>query len=236
MAQASQPSGQGSTKNPTANVLGTLEDAVKGVPHPPTDQVPEDVKNDLVALLDRQIPNAAKPPKEDDKEDDPCNSLNTKKGVKIAAFCHTRKRALDTAGNTYDSGKRSAAVALQTALDAWKDAKSEYDFEMANAKSMLDVAVQAAIEVYDDKKNDDSRSRSRYLSYTLKEAVAVAIQAFETSGASAASTLAAAAGALLVAYATYVSEIRAAQSQLLTDKAGAYQTFWQSAEGVWDAT
>jgi len=232
MAQASQPSGKGVARNPASQVRGALEEAVKGIPNPVTDQVPDDVKKDLDALLDRLIPNGAKPP----KEDDPCRSLNTKQGVKIAVFCHTRKRALDTAENSHDAAKRGASVALQAALDAWKDAKSEYDFEMANAKSQLHISVQAAIEAYDDKKNDDSRSRSRYLSYTLEEAVAVAIQMFEASGASAASALAGAAGTLLGAYATYVSAIRAAQSQLLADNASAYQVFWQSAENVWDAT
>jgi len=232
MAQASQPSGQGSGKNHSAKILVELEEAVRGINDAAINQIPTEIDKDLNALLNRQFPPNAKPP----EEPDPCASLNTKKGAKIAPFCHTRDRALSAAKNTYAGSKLNASTALQAAIGAWIDAKNEYDFEMATAKSDLRTAVETAVEAYNDKKNDDSRSRSRYLSYTLELSVAEAVQALETSAGSAAATLAGAAGALLSAYAAFVSAINAAQAQLLTDNATAQQSFWQNVENLWDAT
>lgn len=165
--------------------------------------------------------------------DDPCGP---DQDDDLAAYCHQRVLDNTRAQNSYNSAVRGAAAPLQQEINNWELAVGQYNFALSGAKSTMSAAIKAARQTYDSKQNKDSGSRSANLYYELKEGVAAAVQAFNVTVATAGGVLAAEAGALLAAYATYVGGIEAAETQRQTDLATAQQNFWQGVEGVLDAS
>ena len=149
----------------------------------------------------------------------------------IGPFLTQQKLDLDKADIRYDNAQSAAVAALESELNTWKQAVSQYHFAMKTA----DLAAAAAAKATKDSyalKHSDSNSRSLYLFYTMVEEVDAAVQGYEVSAASAAAALAAEAGNLLAAHATFRGSIAAATSALMTDRTTAAQTFWQGAEQV----
>jgi hypothetical protein len=168
--------------------------------------------------------------------DDPCKTPKDKQNPQIPAFCTARTQALHQADFNYEGSVDDGLAALDAAKRTWKRALDQYDFSITTAQIALDQAVTAAIAAYDAKFNQDSGSRMNFLYFTEKQAIAAALLAFESSAASAGTSLASATGTLITAYQTYLTTVQAAAAQQLDDKATAQQAFWQSVEGVLDAT
>jgi hypothetical protein len=222
-AKASKPGG--APADPTDRVLEALDQATAVVTGAKPEQVANAIKSDLESFLKRLIP----PPPE------PVPDICGTPSPSVRGFCNQRKLSYQQAKITYDGSKEAATTGLRTALSNWNLAVSEYEFAMSNADATLRAAVTDATNTYNQKQNPDSHSRSFYLWFTLKQATAAAIVAYEGSATSAAATLSGAAGDLLAAYQGYIDAINAAQSQRLDDEATADQTLWQNVEGVLDA-
>lgn len=190
-------------------------------------QIGEDLKEQLEALVKGDDPKPT---------DDPCKTPKDKQNPQIPAFCFTRTQAEAQAEFNYQGSVEDASAALDAAKRTWTRARDQYDFSVRTAQIALDQAVTAAIAAYDQKFNQDSGSRMNYLYFTEKQAVAAALLAFESSAQSAGTTFASATGTLLTSYQTYLTTIQAAAAQRLDDQATAQQAFWQSVEGVLDAT
>ena len=224
-AKSTKTSGGGSPPDPTDRVLEALQQATAVVTEAKPEAVATAIRTDLETFLRRLIP--PPPPADPDVDCD-----NPDPGIR--GFCNQLKLSNQQAKLTYDGSKDAATAALRSALSAWSLALSEYEFAMSNADATLRQAVSDATATYNQKQNKDSKSRSQYLYFTLKQATAAAIQAYEASATGAGATLAGAAGALLSAYQVYIDAINAAQSQRMNDEATADQAFWQSVEGVLD--
>lgn len=227
MAQASQPAAPSPASDSDDRILKALNTAIGVVPDTDTeaDNLAKQIGADLSRFLNGMVPKPPRPIPEDK-----CDSPD----AAIAPYCNQEKLSLDTAQIAYTNAKVTAAGALRTANNAWKQAKSQYKFDVANAELVLQGLKATALTTYDQKNNPDSHSRSLYLYFAMKQSIATAVQAYETSAATAAATLAGAAGNLLTAYVTYVDAINAAQSQHLIDELTAVSTFWQKVEAVRD--
>ena len=154
----------------------------------------------------------------------------------IAQSCN--QRALDGAKTkaAYSAAASAATAAWQTELAHWTQVRAQYDFDMASAMVTLKAAAQDAVTAFNAKNNPDSASRSNFLYFTMQETIAAAIQTFAASAASAGSTLAGEASAIVGAYATYLGALNIAQAAQMTSQATADQTFWQTIEQIRDAT
>lgn len=184
------------------------------------------IKNDLVNLLTSLMP----------AEPDDMPKHKTPPSDPIAApYWHQEQLDLAKANTKYANAKSAAAVALDGEINNWSQAQSQYSFAMGSAHVVLKAAIKAAKDDYFKKNNPDSHSRSLYLYFTMKEAIAAAIQDHQKSATSAANALASEAGALLAAHATFLDAIGTARGDLLVDEATAAQTYWQGVEQVRDA-
>lgn len=207
-------------------VLLAMDETSKVVTGLKPESVVEAISTNLDNLMKSLLPKD-QPPFQD--------SICDRPGSDIAGFCHQRTLDMKKAEIAYNGSKTTASAALAGALDTYSLAVDQYNFDIANAESTMRATVTEATTAYNAKNNPDSKSRSFYLFYTLKQAIAGAIQTYEASAKSAGDTLAGAVGDLLVSYAGYVEAINTAQSQLLYDEATAYQTFWQGVESVRDS-
>lgn len=205
--------------------LEALKAAAAVVVDAKAEGVAKGIRDDLDKYIAIQLPKTDKP------EPDPCNAPKPK----IAPFCSQRKLAVQQADLTFEGAKETATATLRSALGAWKMALSQYDLSLAQAEADLSQAVSAAVAAYNAAFNEDSQSREWYLYYTMKLAIAEALQAYQASAAAAADTLAGAAGTLIAAGQAFNDAIGAAQCQRLVDDATAYQTFWQNVEATLDA-
>jgi hypothetical protein len=153
----------------------------------------------------------------------------------VAAPCNQRELDFRKADTRHKKALKSAESAFDDEVSNWEQAVSQYEFAIRNADAELQSTVKDAKDTYDKKSNQDSETRALNLYYTMKEAVATAIQAYQTKAAAAAATLAGEAGTLAAARATYVAAVNAAEAQRLADEALADQTFWQTVEGIREA-
>jgi hypothetical protein len=213
-------------QEPSDKVKAALNQAVSMV----TGANPTGLSNEIVKSLDlflsQLIPSPPRAVPDEDKCKDPDPA--------IANFCATKKLALATASNTFEGSKTTSTSTLQGALNQWTLALHTYDFNVTTADVAVRAAVKAAVDTYTQKNNPDSESRSLFLYHTMQEAVATALEAFESNLASAGGTLASAAGTLLGAYITFITAIGAAQTTCQTSDATARASFWQSVESVGD--
>jgi hypothetical protein len=193
------------------------------------DTKPESRAKDVTGGLEKYLSTLV--PKPSRAEPDICLTPSPK----VAPFCATRDLAYQTAELTFETSKEQATGVFRTATGAWRIARSTYALTVAQAQAVLNQQVVAAVTAYDNAINDDSRSREWYLYYTMKLAIAQALQTYQGSVAAAADTLAGDLGTLIAASQTYVDGIAAAQSQRFVDDATADQAFWQSVENVLDA-
>ncbi|MDB5678843.1 hypothetical protein [Sphingomonas bacterium] len=179
-----------------------------------------DIQADVQKLREKLTPQPPQPvPDHNHRHADP----------QIGPFLTQQKLDLAKADIRYDNAQSAAVAALEGELNNWKQAVSQYHFAMNTAHLAVTAAVKATKDSY-ALKHTDSNSRSLYLFYTMAEEVDAAVQAYEVSAASAATALAAEAGNLLAAHATFRGSIAAATSTLMTDQTTAAQTFWQGAE------
>lgn len=148
---------------------------------------------------------------------------------------HDYKLAYATADNRYHNARSAAAAQLDSDLSTWTQAQSQHEHAMGAAQVAMTAAVKAATDDYDLKYNRDSHSRRLNLFFKKQEAVAAALQQYETDANLAAGTLATAAGTLLGAYATFVGSLGTASGNLLADRATADQEYWQAVELIIDA-
>jgi len=102
------------------------------------------------------------------------------------------------------------------------------------AQSSFQSAVKTAVVAYNRKKNPDSKSRNLALYFQMESEVTSALIVFQSALGSAGATLAAAAGTLLEAHATYMASVGQLEATLLNDNANANATFWQSVEQIRD--
>jgi hypothetical protein len=136
------------------------------------------------------------------------------------------------ASNVFVTSATSAASDLHVAVSTWDLAVQQYQFTTVTAMAALNGTVADAIQVYQAalKLRPDSPSRALVLWYQMEATVLGGITTYESSLAGAANALAAAAGTLLGAYATYVTAISSAEAVQLTSVSAAKQTFWQGVE------
>jgi hypothetical protein len=168
------------------------------------------------------------PPVPDGPKDDLCNNPDPITAPLCALLNLSKAQAL----NVFVTSASSAASALHVAVSTWDLAVQQYQFNTITAMAALNSAVQAAELVYQTalKARPDSPSRALVLWYQLEATVLGGITSYEASLAGAAAGLAAAAGTLLDAYATYVTAISSAEAVQLTSISAAEQTFWQGVE------
>ena len=152
----------------------------------------------------------------------------------IAPFWHQHQLDLDKAKIRFANAESAAGAALDTEINNWSQAKSQYTFAMGSAHAAMLAEIKTATDAYKTKNNLDSHSRSRYLFYTMQAGVAAAIQDHEKGATTAAAALASEAGALIAAHATFLDAIGTAQGNLLADQAAAEQAYWQGVEQVRD--
>jgi hypothetical protein len=164
--------------------------------------------------------------------DDPCITPKDKQSPQIPAFCTTRKKALAEADLNHTYSVEDAMSELDSAKRAWTRSRGQYDFSMRTAQIALEQRVATAIAAYDSKFDQNFGSPMIYLYFTQKQAIAAEMLGFEGSATAAGTSFAAATGALLGAYQTYLTTIETAAAQQLEDMAAAEQSFWQSVEGV----
>lgn len=211
---------------PADRVLAALTQATAAITGIDVDTAAKGVQADCDKLIDALTPTPPRPiPADKNPSSDPA----------IAPYWHQEKLDLDKAAIRYANAKSAAAAALEGELNNWSQAQSQYAFAMGTAHVAMTAAVKAATDAYTLKNNPDSHSRSLYLFYTMKEAIAAAIQDYQKGAASAAAVLASEAGALLGAHAAFLGSVGAAQGNLLADQTTAAQTFWQGVEQVRDA-
>lgn len=146
------------------------------------------------------------------------------------------RRDLDIDAAQFDLGnaKRPALAAFETQKDVWSSALKKYDFALTSAEADLRTAVKQAVNDYNERVNPDSERHNAFLYYTMRSAVAEALTDYEKLAGTAAGTLAAAAGEVLSAYATFAATISVAQSTFLSGEAAAELSFWSSVEQVRD--
>jgi hypothetical protein len=152
----------------------------------------------------------------------------------VTPFCSQLKLDKNKAASKFTKAKAAATLDFHTALETWTQAVSQHEFDVATAKATVDAAAAEAGKAFEDKKNLDSLSRNLFRYYRMREAIASAVQAYETSIATAASALAVEAGNLLAAHAGYIAALNAAQATQLAEETAAEQTFWQSVETARD--
>ena len=141
---------------------------------------------------------------------------------------------MEDAQFVYGGAELDALTAFETQQKVWSRAVKQYNFGLATGEIALRTAVKAAVDHYKDRTNPDSERHNSFLYYTMRSAVAAALTDYERLAGTAAGTLAAAAGEVLTAYATFASSVSVAQSTLLSSEATAELTFWESVEQVRD--
>ncbi len=213
--------------DPPDIVGASLTDAVAFITSLNTDEKTNQIVTTLNKFLEDLIP---PPPHElpEDKCDNPT--------PEIAPFCAQEKLDLATSANTWQNSQLTAEEVLRQAIGTWNLAVSQYEHSVTSADIQLRAAVKAAVATYNQKNNPDSHSRSLFPYFTMKTAVASALQAFETSIATADGGLSGAAGTLIGAYTTYVTNLQAAQTTRQVGDSTAAETFWQQVEAMRDAT
>jgi hypothetical protein len=129
-----------------------------------------------------------------------------------------------------------AASYLHVAVLGWSLAVNQFRFNTQTPLATLDAAVEMADAAYKAalKAKPGSQSRALVLWYQLEAAVLAATEAYESSLAAAASTLAGEAGTLQAEYATYVAAINGAAMTHFSSIRAANQTFWQGVEAPRD--
>jgi hypothetical protein len=177
----------------------------------------------LDAFVEERMPKSPDAP-----ADDKC----AKPDPVTAPLCAQLKFSQAQANTIFGTAESGAANDLHVAVGAWKLSVSQYEFTTQSAMATLDAAVEEAKEIYAQalKPRPDSASRNLVLWYQMQASVLTGTIAYESSLASAASTLANSAGALLAEYATYIAAISSAEATRLSSLSAANQTFWQGVE------
>ncbi|THD35860.1 MAG: hypothetical protein E7773_07885 [Sphingomonas sp.] len=226
-AQTNASGAGGGIAAPGDTVLAAMTAATAGAIAVPLDPATIDAGlARLDAFVTSLMPKMPRPPKAD-----MCPSTDPL----IAPHCH--QLALDESKAEFKYGNaRAAAIAtFQGELNNWAQAQSQYRFALGNAQVALAAAVKQATDAFTAKNNLDSHSRSEFLYFTMKEAVATAVAAYQASAVTAAQALASEAGAVISAQAAFLGAVAVAQGGMESDQAAAQQSFWQGIETDRDA-
>lgn len=150
----------------------------------------------------------------------------------VAPFYSELKFDRAKAKTRFENTRSAAELDMQGERESWDRAVRQYEFNRSSALATVFSTVADAGKAYKGKYNDVSPERTLNLYFTMRQATASAVLQYETECAAAAATLAAAAGNLLRAKATYVAAINAAHASRLVNEASAEETFWQSMAGA----
>lgn len=153
----------------------------------------------------------------------------------ILGYEATRAAANREAVHNYEKSCLTALTTLKAAMAAWESAISDYKFADTHAMATAQITGDHAVADYNSKIDDDSKSRKMYIYESMAVTVGSAIESYEASLDSAASSLAGEAGTLVMAQITYLNALRTAAATCLTAIHTAEQTFWQSAEAALDS-
>jgi hypothetical protein len=230
-ARSDKPAAAADPKSAGDPVKAALVAAADIVMQQKLPDVVASITGSLATKLEQLVPGS-----DPTSDQDPCTRPKETNNAQITGFCFTRQQSLDQAEHVYKGAAEDATATFETAKRTWTRALGQYDFTMKQADTTLQQAVATAVNTYNNKWNKDSSSRSFYLYFTMKQQIAAALVAFEGSAASAGGTLAGQVGTLTAAYQSFLAAIQGAAIQQLDDDATAQQTFWQSVEGVLDAT
>jgi hypothetical protein len=226
MAENSPASPDGPNDFVLEGLTKAVSDVIEFDPHKLATQINEDLK----VYLERLTPNAPSP-----YDPTPAAKDNQAKSALRAA-----KLTLDTAKiaseQAYDVAVTQAQATYSQARDGWSAALRVYSAALTSAKLTFTSAVINEVESYEDKSNQDSKSRDQMLYQLLMQQAGTSLQSSTAAGQSAATTLAAAAGVVIEAFATYVTTVEGAVVTKITTDAGNLQTYWSAVETTLDAT
>jgi hypothetical protein len=152
----------------------------------------------------------------------------------VAALAMQQTLDLNTSENIRDVAVQTAASAYTAAKETWKAAVAGYGFAVKNASVTLNASASADVKTFNDKSNA-FQSRDLMLYYTMQQDVGQALQTYATTVQAAATGLATAAGALIGAYAAYVTAVEIAETAKLSSDGEANQAFWAGVEAIDEA-
>lgn len=189
------------------------------------EKVSGEIATNVDKLFDTLTSGAAQP------ADEPIRPIDADQ---VATLAMQQTLDLNTSENTRDVAVQTAASAYVAAKETWKAAVAGYGFAVKNAGVTLTASASADVKTFNDKSNA-FQSRDLMLFYTMQQDVGQALSTYETTVQAAATGLATAAGALIGAYAAYVTAVEIAETAKLTSDGEAKQAFWAGVEAIDEA-